>query len=128
MYAYQLGDGIASGSDSEAEQMKDDSQVEANIEEDSKSGDPDIVEEATDSPPEADPVAKQPSTEVVAPLIMGFGKTRSGRKIVPSQNFDILYLATKFGATQFESDDSADEDFQESKEEQPSINIGTYLC
>ena len=64
------------------------------------------------------------SPEVVAPLMMGFGQTRSGRKIVPSQNFDILYLATKFGVSAEDSDDSNDADF--AGREGPSFDLGTY--
>ena len=52
------------------------------------------------------------SPEMVAPLMMGFGQTRSGRTVVPSENFDILYLATKFGVNAYESDESNDEDFK----------------
>lgn len=52
------------------------------------------------------------SPEMVAPLMMGFGQTRSGRTVVPSENFDILYLATKFGVNPYESDESNDEDFK----------------
>ena len=52
------------------------------------------------------------SQEMVAPLMMGFGQTRSGRTVVPSENFDILYLATKFGINPYESDESNDEDFK----------------
>jgi hypothetical protein len=61
------------------------------------------------------------SPEVVAPLMMGFGQTRSGRKIVPSQNFDILYLATKFGVSAEDSDDSNDADF--AGREGPSFDL-----
>ena len=52
------------------------------------------------------------SPEMIAPLMMGFGQTRSGRTVVPSENFDILYLATKFGVNAYESDESNDEDFK----------------
>ena len=68
---------------------------------------------------------KVKSPEVVAPLMMGFGQTRSGRKIVPSQDFDILYLATKFGVNVDDSDDSNDADFRD--KEGPSVECGMQL-
>ena len=74
---------------------------------------------------EGDIKQKVKSPEVVAPLMMGFGQTRSGRKIVPSQDFDILYLATKFGINVDDSDDSNDADFHD--KDGPSIECGMQL-
>ena len=68
---------------------------------------------------------KVKSPEVVAPLMMGFGQTRSERKIVPSQDFNILYLATKFGINVDDSDDSNDADFRD--KDGPSVECGMQL-